>query len=285
MNTDQVLKFVELYSNCVCLWDVNSPLYKDRLARDNALKHISDEMEILGFGPKEVAQKIKNIRTSYKQEIRKMAASETTGEVYKPKVPWFNCIDSFLRGFHKSNVQVKDTWTEKSISPINVIDVTEHKICTEKVIKSEYISPSDIEEESPVEVNSCKRLKFDTRGEPLSFSCVSDAMDAHNIERIPSYKVGFETEFDLWARSLAVQLNNMDISRALKLQLQIQTIVTNERLEHEASIHSSDSPSASHGFRQSYCMDVKPVRRRSEIKELQHTSEPVDPLLCSSVNR
>jgi hypothetical protein len=42
-----------------------------------------------------------------------------------------------------------------------------------------------------------------------------------------------ETEFDLWAKSLAVQLNSMDTIRALKLELQIQTLVTNERLEHE----------------------------------------------------
>lgn len=57
MNIEQIMKFVELYRDCECLWDIQSPTYKSRDARDQALKHISEEMKIVGFGPKEVAQK------------------------------------------------------------------------------------------------------------------------------------------------------------------------------------------------------------------------------------
>ncbi|VEN36800.1 unnamed protein product [Callosobruchus maculatus] len=42
-----------------------------------------------------------------------------------------------------------------------------------------------------------------------------------------------DTEFDIWAKSIAVQLNEMDTERALKLQLQIQSLVTKERLLYE----------------------------------------------------
>ena len=89
MNTDQIMKFVELYRNCECLWDIQLHSYKCRDARDQALKQVSEEMNITGFGPKEVAQKIKNIRTTYKQEVHKILKSKTTGSssdnIYKPK--------------------------------------------------------------------------------------------------------------------------------------------------------------------------------------------------------
>nr|CAD7569859.1 unnamed protein product [Timema californicum] len=101
MNRDQLLKFIHLYKDSECLWNVQIPSYKDRDARDQAYKHIVNEMKIIGFGPKEVAQKIKNVRTTYKQELNKIKKSETSGsspdELYKPKVPWFDYVDTFLR--------------------------------------------------------------------------------------------------------------------------------------------------------------------------------------------
>jgi hypothetical protein len=45
------------------------------------------------------------------------------------------------------------------------------------------------------------------------------------------------SEFDLWARSVAVQLNKMDIRRALQLQLKLQAIITEERIKYETQRH------------------------------------------------
>uniref|UniRef100_A0A1B6LBM8 THAP-type domain-containing protein n=1 Tax=Graphocephala atropunctata TaxID=36148 RepID=A0A1B6LBM8_9HEMI len=47
-----------------------------------------------------------------------------------------------------------------------------------------------------------------------------------------------ETEFDLWTRSIALQLNNMGLKRALQLQLKLQTLLTEDR------INQCDGPSA-----------------------------------------
>lgn len=38
MNTKQTIQFVELYRDAECLWKINSDVYKDRDARDGALK-------------------------------------------------------------------------------------------------------------------------------------------------------------------------------------------------------------------------------------------------------
>uniref|UniRef100_A0A1B6MLV8 THAP-type domain-containing protein n=1 Tax=Graphocephala atropunctata TaxID=36148 RepID=A0A1B6MLV8_9HEMI len=42
-----------------------------------------------------------------------------------------------------------------------------------------------------------------------------------------------ETEFDLWARSVAHQLNNMELRRALQLQLKMQTLMTEDRIRED----------------------------------------------------
>jgi hypothetical protein len=42
-----------------------------------------------------------------------------------------------------------------------------------------------------------------------------------------------ETEFDVWCRSLAKQLNKMETWRALNLQMQIQSLVSKERIAYE----------------------------------------------------
>jgi hypothetical protein len=60
MSTAQIIKFVELYRDAECLWYTKAESYKDRNAREEAIKEICNEMAIDGFGMREVAQKIKN---------------------------------------------------------------------------------------------------------------------------------------------------------------------------------------------------------------------------------
>lgn len=42
-------------------------MYKNRNARDGTLKKICDEMDKISFGICEVAQKIKNIKSAYRE--------------------------------------------------------------------------------------------------------------------------------------------------------------------------------------------------------------------------
>lgn len=238
MNIEQIMKFVELYRDCECLWDIQSPTYKSRDARDQALKHISEEMKIVGFGPKEVAQKIKNIRTTYKQEVQKIMKSKTSGSssdsIYKPKAPWFEIIDPFLSCLHKvpptfSNIKDVNN-DEESISRASNDSNTEDTIHWEKTTEPEHsLEINTVQECSP----QAKKRRLNLK-QPRTPSYISDALDKlTEIRKTVLQQNNAETEFDLWAKSLAVQLNSMDVSRALKLQLQIQTLVTNERLEHE----------------------------------------------------
>ena len=55
-----------------------------------------------------------------------------------------------------------------------------------------------------------------------------------------------ETEFDLWAKSVAKQLNDMMPSRALALQLKLQTILTEERMAHYENSQGIQSQTKQH---------------------------------------
>uniref|UniRef100_A0A2S2QQS5 MADF domain-containing protein n=1 Tax=Sipha flava TaxID=143950 RepID=A0A2S2QQS5_9HEMI len=96
----EVFKFIEIYRSHECLWDTSNQNYKNRDMRNAALSSFAEELGIDGFGPKEITTKIKNIRSQYLQEKKKIRASTGTGssteDVYHPKLQWFNLLDSFL---------------------------------------------------------------------------------------------------------------------------------------------------------------------------------------------
>jgi ribosome recycling factor len=54
------------------------------------------------FGVTEVKQKIKNIRSTYNQEVQKIQKSKASGtspdDVYKPTVKWFDVMDQIMKG-------------------------------------------------------------------------------------------------------------------------------------------------------------------------------------------
>ncbi|KAL1517113.1 hypothetical protein ABEB36_000922 [Hypothenemus hampei] len=95
------VKFVELYENAECLWNFRHPLYKHRNARDKAMQQILQEMNMPDFGINELKNKIKNIRSTYQQEVNKIKrSSQNIGgdivEEYKTNLAWFPIADRFL---------------------------------------------------------------------------------------------------------------------------------------------------------------------------------------------
>ncbi|KAL2720055.1 uncharacterized protein V1478_010321 [Vespula squamosa] len=105
MANDTIIKFIQLYRSCECLWNVSSEDYRSKLSRNAAFDMISRKMQIPGFGPREVARKIKNLKSAYQQEVKKIEKSEEKpgmGSVYRPRVIWFDLLDNFLRKSEKS---------------------------------------------------------------------------------------------------------------------------------------------------------------------------------------
>ncbi|CAI6353694.1 unnamed protein product [Macrosiphum euphorbiae] len=102
-NDSETTRFLELYSMENLLYDPSLEEYRDRDLRAAAAMRISHELNIPGFGPKEVISKFKNLRSSFCQELKKISDSARSGkgtdDIYKPKIFWFDQMNSFIRPF------------------------------------------------------------------------------------------------------------------------------------------------------------------------------------------
>uniref|UniRef100_A0A1B6DL30 MADF domain-containing protein n=1 Tax=Clastoptera arizonana TaxID=38151 RepID=A0A1B6DL30_9HEMI len=139
------MKFLELYADERSLYDASCKEYKDPDIRKAAVTRISEAMAIPGFGPKEVCAKFINLRSSYCQELKKIADSERSGSgtdgVYVPKVVWFETINSFIHPFvqqrpTKSNLVIGTNLScaispEEPTEPENYVDSIHDSISIE----------------------------------------------------------------------------------------------------------------------------------------------------------
>ncbi|KAF6202472.1 hypothetical protein GE061_004873 [Apolygus lucorum] len=87
--SEKLMEFLELPDLNTVVSSLSCQEYKDRDLRLAAARRISEAMGIPGFGPKGVIAKFKNLRSSYCQELKKIADSERSGtgtdDVYIPK--------------------------------------------------------------------------------------------------------------------------------------------------------------------------------------------------------
>ncbi|KAK9736674.1 Alcohol dehydrogenase transcription factor Myb/SANT-like [Popillia japonica] len=102
MSDAETVTLLELYQNKPVLWDPTRDDYNEkRDSRAVAARKIAAVMTIEGFTDIHVIMNFKNLRSSYTQEIKKIAESKKSGcssnEVYVPKVAWFKIMDSFLK--------------------------------------------------------------------------------------------------------------------------------------------------------------------------------------------
>lgn len=86
-------KFVMLYKDHECLWNMHTEKYRNKQARQTALSDICVKMEIEHFGINEAKMKIKSLRATFQQEQNKIEQSQRSGaatqDVYKPTLKWF----------------------------------------------------------------------------------------------------------------------------------------------------------------------------------------------------
>lgn len=97
-DSETTIKFIQEYKLHECLWNCKSPTYKNKQMRDAAYGKIVQIMDLPGFGVPEVKLKIRNIRSTYCQEKKKIANSKRSGSgsdtVY---IKWLGELDSMLK--------------------------------------------------------------------------------------------------------------------------------------------------------------------------------------------
>jgi hypothetical protein len=121
-NDKLTCKYVELYREHECLWNMNSTLYKRKDARQGPLEEIVRKMELENFTTEDAKQKIKSLRATYQQESYKIEKSLSSGadleDVYKPSMKWFTLMAQVM----KSGVLKRESLSTSAICTSSNLD-------------------------------------------------------------------------------------------------------------------------------------------------------------------
>ncbi|XP_074038668.1 uncharacterized protein isoform X2 [Leptinotarsa decemlineata] len=254
LQDNETIKFIELYASERVLYDSTCKDYKDRDLRLAAAKRISEAMGINGFGPKEVITKFKNLRSSYCQELKKIADTERSGsgtdDVYVPKVIWFENMNSFIRPFvqqrsTKSNLMmpanptsphsVGDDWQEHSIDICseNTPNTASHSKSTvtpdaiNTTVQSEKMEEAPAtpygKRKTPSEPSPSQRKKI-AQDPQINFMC--SAIQKLDDISTRAAQIPKEDCYDYFGKYVASMLRNIGPPTAMRLQDQITRLVT-----------------------------------------------------------
>lgn len=109
---DLTIQMIIEYEKREYLWNPVSEHYKNKKIREQGYVEIINALNLADVTVKELKNKIKNIRSSYSVELKKIrAARKASSHAYRPSVTWFEHADRFLRAIV----------TPSSVSYVNVI--------------------------------------------------------------------------------------------------------------------------------------------------------------------
>ncbi|OWR53060.1 hypothetical protein KGM_213415 [Danaus plexippus plexippus] len=95
---DLTIQMIIEYEKREYLWNPVSENYKNKKIREQGYVEIIKTLNLVDITVKELKNKIKNIRSSYSVELKKIRAARKAGaHAYRPSVTWFEHADRFLR--------------------------------------------------------------------------------------------------------------------------------------------------------------------------------------------
>ncbi|KAI8437020.1 hypothetical protein MSG28_010414, partial [Choristoneura fumiferana] len=202
---EEVIAFLKLYKNMECLWNTRLRDHKDRNKRERAYEMIKAKLGLDDLTVLDIKNKIRGIRTTYSDELNKIVSSMKCGEsdVYKPKVFWFNIADSFLRGVTKHGLGAMFRKKEEA-----------------SFAADESLQHQDTEED----------LDFSDNANLIELPpLLPERHSPENNALNPVLVSKEEDEYDLFGRSMAMQLRKMPELTALELMQKMQLMVLNSR--------------------------------------------------------
>lgn len=120
---EQTVNFVTEYVSYECLYDPTCGSYRNKELKNAAIIAISKALGIRDFGPKEVYLKIKSIRSTYSQELKKIKERSGAGTLesgalayrYTPRLKWFNMLHEALTAVNSTEESRESTYNNVSI--------------------------------------------------------------------------------------------------------------------------------------------------------------------------
>jgi hypothetical protein len=94
------MQLIELYKSYNFLWDKETSLYKNISARKQAYTNIVNQINIPGLTEQDVRSKIKNLRSTYYQELRRKDGSSSK------KLVWFEALTPIMTKVYARKVPI-----------------------------------------------------------------------------------------------------------------------------------------------------------------------------------
>ncbi|XP_075973266.1 uncharacterized protein LOC142974685 [Anticarsia gemmatalis] len=171
---EKTLYFILLYRNQECLWNSRSPFYKNKKAREDAYHSILETFNDNQLDLKCIKTKIKNLRSVYHTELKKVKDSRNAGgdgPVYKPSLAWFEEMHSFLGAeVDSQSAESQENLTSEieTLGEIHCEIPTQHSASEQ--ISVEVSLNSDIKEEVTESSDIDQATANDTHSYPITLT-------------------------------------------------------------------------------------------------------------------
>jgi len=215
-------EFLRYYQDHPCLWNKNIPDFRNRQKRDAAEEQL---LPISGLSNiKQLRAKIRSIRGTYNQELCKIKKSMSTGSLYTPKLNWFTYADSFLR---KNDVKIESKMIfNDGISTdeeSNIFNYKEHEV-TDQVLEQDILLQTQ---------SKTKTLQKSKKSNNTKLSKIVNSLDeaVKALKEVNSSSYALNNEFTLFGQLIAIQLAQLPLEEAIRLQQEILNKINESRLQ------------------------------------------------------
>ncbi|XP_045537345.1 uncharacterized protein LOC106713191 [Papilio machaon] len=241
-NEAVTLEFVKIYLKHECLWNPSHPDYKIKYERDKAYADIASEFQLStmkSLSIPEIKIKIKNLRTTYLQQVHKIIQSSTPDCIYEPSLIWFHEMDQYMKNIPTNrHSALYNTNQETSVADSSCQIWVDQDLPNDNTEESDTnpLNPSTDTEYDSTKPEISLHVKKETDYSSQSFNKVKkkktkrQSSEQHNSTDSTSDSVALEDEFDIYGKYIASQLRNMDLQKALQLQLEINNLVSKTRI-------------------------------------------------------
>ncbi|XP_063239622.1 uncharacterized protein LOC134540679 [Bacillus rossius redtenbacheri] len=229
MSGFDVLEFLRHYQLHPCLWDRRHEDYKNRQKREAAEQEL---LPISGLSCiKELRAKIRSIRCTYNQEISKIRNSCQAVEPYRPKLLWFSYANDFLKKNHEEEMETELNsslcFHDFVMNNCGTVDKTEFVEIPVDPLES-VPSPCDVPADPfPPDAGG--------RGAGRGKAAKKPKVDRGLREAVAALRAAAggrhpASEFSVFGQHVVVQLGQLPLGEALRLQEEIQSSITRARL-------------------------------------------------------
>ncbi|KAJ8968715.1 hypothetical protein NQ314_002170 [Rhamnusium bicolor] len=258
--------FLNLYKKYECLWNNKSKSYKNKTLRDDALRAFCCDLNIPGLTKHDIKLKIKTIRTRYMAELHKVTKSEKSAvgpdNIYVPNLFWYAQANSFLHevSILKENISNLDYPEFFRTQKSDLIEEHDDNMKHAQHFENEISEDTVLDEENNIKIeikteniyDDIRKNDDDKTLTPTTFkkwetkrSYISDISSfervTNKLPKLSEHTQNDENEFDLFCKSLAIQLKKMPLHRALRCQEKLQSVMTEERLSQMVQAQPTQS--------------------------------------------